>query len=159
MLPAKRKHEPIRQSVHVDCSIEDAFRLFTEGFNQWWPSVLYSLTDAEAKHCDLEPWLGGRVFERTNSGEEHDWGSIIDWDPPERLCLSWHPGGPDDRRQTVDVQFEVDAQGTRVTLIHTGWETSGVAVCSLPGGYPEMWSLLLISCFSEFVSEQRLVAA
>ena len=33
----KETHEPIRQSVHVECPVEDAFRLFTEAFAEWWP--------------------------------------------------------------------------------------------------------------------------
>lgn len=159
MLPAKRRHEPVRQSVHVDCPIEDVFRLFTEGFGEWWPLASYSLTGAEAKECELEPWTGGRVLERTASGEEHEWGSILAWDPPERLRLSWYPGGEEDRSQTVDVEFAVEAKGTRVTVTHTGWETTGTAVCSLSGDCAGMWSAILRNYFAVFVPEHMLVMA
>lgn len=117
------------------------------------------MTGAEAKYCLLEPWSGGRVLERTISGEEHEWGSVTAWDPPEHLRLSWHPGGHEGHRQTVDVEFKVDAQGTRVTIIHTGWETSGVAVCSLGKNSTEMWSTILSRYFSTFVVERVFVAA
>ena len=143
MAEAKPKHEPIRQSVRVDCPIEQAFRLFTEGFAQWWPLASYSITGEQAETCALEPWVGGRIFERTRTGEEREWGSVLAWDPPEHLRFTWHPGGPQDRRQTVDVDFQVEADGTRVTLIHTGWDVPGVAACA--------------ARFSEFVSEQMLV--
>ncbi len=159
MPQAKRKHEPIRQSVRVDCPIEDAFRLFTEAFTEWWPLALYSMTGTEAKRCFIEPWIGGRVFECTASGEEQDWGSVIAWDPPEHLRLSWHPGGHDDRSQTVDVKFEIDTEGTRVTVIHTGWEAPGVAVCSLQMSSAAMWPAILRNCFPAFVSEHILVTA
>ena len=155
----KRKHEPIQQSVHVDCPIEEVFRLFTEAFAEWWPLTLYSIAGAEAKRCFLEPWIGGRVFERTTSGEEHEWGSVAAWNPPEHLRLSWHPGGHDDRSQTVDVEFRTDAQGTQVTVTHTGWETPGVAVCSLGRNGTEMWSAILGHHFSTFVLERALVPA
>lgn len=158
MPSAKRKHEPIRQSIHVDCPIEDAFRLFTEGFGEWWPLALYSVTGAEAKHCILEPWTGGRVFERTVRGEEEEWGSVIAWNPPERLRLSWHPGRYEDRNQTVDIEFQTDAQGTRVTVIHTGWQTTGVAVCSLQSNGTGIWSAIL-RAFSVFVPKQILAIA
>jgi uncharacterized protein YndB with AHSA1/START domain len=143
MAEAKPKHEPIRQSVRVECPIEQAFRLFTEGFAQWWPLASYSITGEEAETCAMEPWVGGRLLERTRSGAEREWGSVLAWDPPEHLQFTWHPGGPEDRRQTVDVDFQVEADGTRVTLIHTGWDAPGVATCA--------------ARFSEFVSEQMLV--
>ena len=127
-------NEPIRQSVRVDCPIEDAFRLFTEGFAEWWPLASYSMTGEEAESCAIEPWPGGRVFERTRSGEEREWGSVTAWDPPTRLELTW------DRNQTVKVEFQVEADGTRVTVIHTGWRLAGV------------------QAFAAFVSEQMLLA-
>jgi hypothetical protein len=119
--------------VRVDCPIEQAFRLFTESFAQWWPLASYSISGEEAETCALEPWVGGRVWERTRSGEEREWGSTF----------TWHPGGPEDRRQIVDVDFQVEADGTRVTLIHTGWDAPGVATCTVR--------------FSQFVSERMLV--
>jgi hypothetical protein len=131
----KEKPEPIRQSVRVDCPIEDAFRLFTEEFAQWWPLA------ADGK---IEPRVGGRVFERTRSGEERDWGSVTVWDPPSHLQLTWYPGTDRAERQTVDIDFCVEADGTRVTLIHSGWETT---------------STILGLNFAKFVSEQMLVTA
>jgi uncharacterized protein YndB with AHSA1/START domain len=136
----KRIHEPeshkqIRQSVHVDCDIEDAFRLFTEAFDQWWPF---------ADDCKIEPWRGGRLFETTAAGEETDLGSILVWDPPRRVEFTWHPGNSDDDDQTVTVAFGVEADGTRVTVTHQGWQHAGVEICSSA---------------ARFVCEQMLVVA
>ena len=74
------------------------------------------------------------MFERTRSGEEREWGSVTAWDPPTRLELTW------DRNETVKVAFQVEADGTRVTVIHTGWRLAGV------------------QAFAAFVSEQMLLA-
>jgi Activator of Hsp90 ATPase homolog 1-like protein len=155
----RKKCEPIRESVRVDCPIEDAFRLFTEEFSAWWPLALYSITGEKAETCTIEPGVGGRVFERTRSGEEHEWGSVTGWDPPERVTFTWNPGGPDDGGQTVDVEFKVEADGTRVTVIHSGWETTGVAVCALQMGGAQMWSILLHQCLCEFAADQMLATA
>lgn len=94
-------HEPIRQSVHVDAPVEDAFRLFTETFQEWWPGD-------ESEH--------GAVKD----------GAVTVWDPPARIEFTWQREGS----QTVNVEFEVEADGTRVTLTHYGWETSGVVLCA-----------------------------
>lgn len=137
-------HAPIRQSVHVDCAPEDAFRLFTEGFAEWWPLRSSSVGGNDSEYCAIEPWVGGRIFERTRSGEEHDSGSVTVWDPPDRIEFTWHPGESQDHDQTVTVDFKVEADGTRVTLTHRNWHGAGVVTCA--------------SHFARFVSEQ-LVAA
>jgi len=111
----EKESAPVRQSVLVDCPIDVAFELFTDQFAEWWPLAAHSISGDDAVECVIEPWVGGRVYERTQSGEEHDWGSVKTWDPPHRLSLTWNPD------QTVDIDFTVEADGTRVTLIHTGW--------------------------------------
>lgn len=159
MAERKRKaEEPIRQSVDVDCPIEDAFELFAKEFAAWWPLADYSISGDDAESCTIEPWIGGRVFERSRTGEEHEWGSVSHWDPPSRLSFSWDPGRMGKGSQTVDIQFEVVADGTRVTLTHSGWEAPGLAVCAAGGVSSEMWAEALRRCFRNFVVEQ-LVAA
>jgi uncharacterized protein YndB with AHSA1/START domain len=159
-MPEKEQSQKaIRQSVRVDCPIDDAFRLFTDGFGAWWPLSLYSVGGSEAEECVIEPWVGGRVFERSRSGEECDWGSIIAWDPPRRLSFTWDPGGIGDASQTVDVEFEVEADGTLVTLTHTGWAGAGVAVCAVPGECAGMWAAVLTQFFFDFAAEQVAMVA
>jgi len=141
MAQAEEKHAPIRQSVHVDCPVEDAFRLFTERFGEWWPLASYSTAGEDAESCTIEPWEGGKVLERTRSGEEREWGTVLHWDPPRRVEFTWHPGTSIDRDQSVEVEFSVEADGTRVTLTHSGWHLAGIA-----------------TCFAGFVSQQMLMA-
>jgi hypothetical protein len=140
----KETPAPIRQSVHVDCPIEDAFRLFTEGIAEWWPLASCSIEGDQAERIEIEPWVGGKVLEQTSSGEEHEWGTVTVWDPPDRVEFTWHPDSPDDNDQTVTVDFRVEADGTRVALTHYGWQWAGVATCA--------------ARFARFVSEQLLVA-
>ncbi len=120
--------EPIRQSVHVDCPVEDAFRLFTEGFGKWWPLAPGSTRESD-QTCEIEPWEGGRVLERSPSGAEREWGAVTEWNPPGSLEFTWNPGGPKDERQSVSVEFRREDGGTTVTLTHRGWHLAGVAVC------------------------------
>jgi uncharacterized protein YndB with AHSA1/START domain len=151
-----KKQTPIQQSVHIDCPIDDAFRLFTENFSEWWPLANYSIDGEEAESCQMEPWVGGRVFERTRSGEEHEWGSVTEWDPPRHLELTWRTTQSPDDRETVTVEFDADADGTRLTLIHSGWEQAGVETCSLGASYSEQWLAILTTRFVTFVCEQML---
>jgi len=121
--------EPIRQSVHVDCPVEDAFRLFTEFFGDWWP--------AGGEH-EIEPWTNGKIIERTASGEEREWGTITAWEPPDRLAFTWHPGADADRAGTVEVEFAVEADGTRVTVTHSDWHLAHDGLVCFAGAAREM---------------------
>lgn len=120
---------PIRQSVVVDCPIEDAFALFTDNLGDWWPLAGHSISGEGAETCVMEPRTGGRIYERTRSGEERDWGKVIAWDPPSRVAFTWHREGFVDDDQTVDVAFCVEADGTHVTVTHTVWDSGSVAMC------------------------------
>jgi hypothetical protein len=143
---AKEKQEPVEQSVHVECSIGEAFELFTRRFGEWWPLAAYSLGHEDSEECRLEPWEDGRIFERSRSGEEHDWGTVKVWDPPHRVEFTWHPGKARDDEQSVEVAFRVEAVGTRITVTHRGWERAGV----------ETW---VARHFAAFVCEQVLAMA
>lgn len=155
-MPEKSKTiAPIVHTVWVDCPIDDAFRFFTEGFAEWWPLEAHSRNQEDAERCALEPRLGGRIFERTLDGREHEWGSIIAWEPPGRLEFTWWPGRPEDCGETVQVEFQVEADGTRVTLTHQGWNRTGEARCGLQT--PE-WNAILRLSFATAV-RQQLVAS
>jgi uncharacterized protein YndB with AHSA1/START domain len=158
-MPEQQKRaKPIRQSADVDCPIREAFELFTARFGAWWPLAEHSVTGNEADTCVIEPWTGGRVFERSYTGEEHDWGSVTCWDPPRRLSFTWNWGDSDDGSQTVDVRFEEQRDGTRVTLTHTGWETPGIAVCTAGADCNGMGRGALLHCFCRFVIDQLIAA-
>ncbi|HJT87642.1 MAG TPA: SRPBCC domain-containing protein, partial [Bryobacteraceae bacterium] len=130
----KENADPIQQSVHVDCPLEDAFRLFTEGFGKWWPLAPAAGSGADAQTCKIEPGVGGRIVERSPSGAEREWGEVTAWNPPGKLEFTWNPGGPKDDRQVVSVEFQEEADGARVTLTHRGWQYAGVAVCASGAG-------------------------
>ena len=55
----------VRESVLAELPLEHAFALFTEGINEWWPlEEGYSFGGDRAREVHLEPWVGGRLFER-----------------------------------------------------------------------------------------------
>lgn len=162
MAEPKQNHQPVQRSVHVDCPIEDAFRFFTEHFSEWWPLATHSLSPEGAEACEIEPWVGGRLFERARSGEEREWGTVTVWEPETRIAFAWHPFAwdqNDERRQgqTVEIVFRTDAIGTEVILTHSGWETSGVQTCA-SARVTDPLSVIGAS-FARFVRDQILVMA
>ena len=144
----------VRTSVRVEVPIERAFRVFTEGFDGWWPrSHHIAATDMMA--AVLEPKMNGRWFERDAAGQECDWGRVLAWDPPRHLALSWHLNAdfhydPDPAHASrVDVQFAADGDGaTLVELIHSEldrhgseWPKLAQGISSEDGGWPSLLQL------------------
>ena len=106
--------EPIRWSIRVRCSVERAFDTFTAQIDLWWPPGHKRF---DTSQLVFEPRLGGRLYERAQTGEENRLGDVLHWEPPFRVMYSWYPGsnvGP----TTVDVRFRVDGDATVVDVAH-----------------------------------------
>jgi uncharacterized protein YndB with AHSA1/START domain len=117
--------EPLRISFQVECPAEHAFDVWTRRISTWWPSS-HSVTGERGLHIVLEPRVGGRIFERTATGREHEWGEVTLWEPPHRLGYMWHLR--QDRADWTDVEITfrpLDASTTMVEIEHRGWERLG----------------------------------
>ena len=123
-LPASDPHAvaPVRKTTVVGTSAERAFQVFTEEMNTWWPLASKHIGKAAAKTVVLEPFVGGRWFERGVDGSECDWGHVRTWDPPRRLVLTWEISSDwhDDPsiHTEVEVRFTPEGNSTRVDLEH-----------------------------------------
>ncbi|HEY7524437.1 MAG TPA: SRPBCC domain-containing protein [Candidatus Limnocylindrales bacterium] len=117
--------EPLRFSFEVACSARHAFETWTTRIGTWWPAD-HTVTGRDDLVIVLEGRLGGRIFERTPAGEEHDWGEVTIWEPPTRLGYLWHLKR--DRSDATDVEIRFigrGAEATRVEIEHRGWERLG----------------------------------
>jgi uncharacterized protein YndB with AHSA1/START domain len=138
--------EPIRRSVRVDRTREDAFELFTGHIGDWWPTEELSRT-ADGKFGEgvklervvFEPKQGGRVYEVTSDGREASWAEVLVYEPPARIVLAWKPNDSDRPPTEVEVRFEPDGGGTRVDLEHRGWERLGDVAAKARQGYSYGW--------------------
>lgn len=120
--------EPVVKTITVACTPEEAFHYFTADFSMWWPAATHSVVAYASEFKDrpaeviFEPRAGGRIFERSSSGEPYTWGKVLAWEPPARVEFSFHPGRDEKEAQTVEVAFSAVPEGARVTLTHRGWE-------------------------------------
>jgi uncharacterized protein YndB with AHSA1/START domain len=117
----------VRHSVTVPIPPEQAFELFTNRLPEWFPAD-YSLVEGESAHV-FEARAGGRWYERGADGEECEVGRVLEWEPPARVLIAWQLNPnfevDPDRPTDVEVMFEPDQAGTRVTLEHRGFEVHG----------------------------------
>lgn len=119
--------EPIRLTFDVACPPDHAFRTWTARTTIWWPAS-HTVSAASGLEVIVEPRVGGRIFERTPDGDEHDWGEITAWEPPRRLVYLWHLRADRADATEVEISFSgADDTSTRVEIEHRGWDRLGAA--------------------------------
>jgi uncharacterized protein YndB with AHSA1/START domain len=133
----------VRRSVTVARSPEDAFRVFTEEIGSWWPVETHSIgkDGRPAETAAIDGREGGSFYERTGSGTEH-WGTILVWEPPSRIVISWELR-PERPPTEIDVRFTPEGAGTRVQLEHRGFERLGDEAAEVAASYSDGWSKVL----------------
>jgi len=124
--------EPIEIEFTVACAPERAFDLWTSKASLWWPRD-HTVSGQPGLTVVFEPRPGGRIYERTRAGVEHDWGEMLAWEPPHRLAYRWHLALDRADATEVEVTFRGDAEGdgdagrTTITIVHSGWDRLGPA--------------------------------
>jgi uncharacterized protein YndB with AHSA1/START domain/uncharacterized protein YciI len=108
---------PVRREVRVRCDADTAFELFTAHLGAWWPLDTHSVFGAEASVA----FEDGVLVERRGP-DTAVWGTVLRWERPVGLAMTWHPGQGPERATEVAVDFTPDGDTTLVTLTHTGWE-------------------------------------
>jgi uncharacterized protein YndB with AHSA1/START domain len=132
----------VRESVRVELPPEAAFRLFTEGINQWWPlQEGYSYGGNRAREIFLEPMEGGRFYERLVDGDGVQVGTVKACTPPDRILFTWR--SPQWQAETeVEVRFLAQEGGTTVEVEHRGFERLGPHAQAIAqrwaGGWPRV---------------------
>lgn len=113
----------VRKVVSVRAPQMVAWEVFTGKMGAWWPLASYKIGKAPAVDAILEPHVGGRWYEQGDDGSICQWGSVLAWEPPSRLVLSWDIGADwqyDPTLKTeIEVRFIADCSDrTRVELEH-----------------------------------------
>ena len=135
--------DPLTLSFEVACPPGRAFALWTDRIDMWWPSD-HTVTGDTDLTVVLESGVGGRIFERTPDGVEHDWGEVTVWEPPERLAYLWHLRRDRADATEVSVRFEARGDGgTRVEIEHAGWERLGADAETWRGRNEHGWRTLV----------------
>jgi uncharacterized protein YndB with AHSA1/START domain len=118
--------DPLEIEFSVDCEAARAFDLWTRRMSMWWPNG-HSVSADPGLTVTFEPHVGGRIFERTEEGDEHDWGEVLAWEPPRRVVYLWHLRFDRSDATEVEVSFDPAGEGTEVRIVHRGWERLGAA--------------------------------
>jgi uncharacterized protein YndB with AHSA1/START domain len=130
LAPAAHPSE-VRKTLLLNCSQEQAFRVFTERMGRWWPPT-HHVGNVAFKQILIEPRRGGRWYEINVEGAEGLWGHVLAWESPSRLVLSWHLDARwrfnEDLAHASEIEIKFEALGprqTRVDWLHRGIERHG----------------------------------
>ena len=120
--------DSVTVSAFVAVEPEDAFEAFTEDLDAWWRTGPQYRPGRGRRTgvMRLEGRVGGRFLEIYDEAGDDvcELGRVRVWQPPARLVFTWvgtnfAPG----QSTEIEVRFEPDEGGTRVTLQHRGWAT------------------------------------
>jgi uncharacterized protein YndB with AHSA1/START domain len=126
----------VQADTVVDVPVEQAFRVFTERFDEVKPRE-HNLLAVPIERTVLEPKAGGTVYDVGTDGSRCTWARVLACEPSDRLVLSWDISPrwqlESDLGHTSEVEIRFIAEGadrTRVALEHRhldrhgeGWES------------------------------------
>jgi uncharacterized protein YndB with AHSA1/START domain len=113
----------VKKSINIQAAQDIVWRVFTEKMRTWWPLAYYKIGKANAIDAVIEPFLGGRWYERGDDGSTCDWGTVLVWEPYSRLVLSWDISADFQYDPNLKTELELrfipeGRNGTRVELEH-----------------------------------------
>ena len=150
---------PIVKTLFVPVSPDEAFRVFTEDLEAWWPVESHSLSAANEAVPRRVEVTKEAVIETKPDGTTGLWGSVTAWEPGARFAMDWHVGRPAHEATFLDVRFEARGDGTRVTLIHDGFDILAGDGPQMRARYHSGWDHVLGRCFAGACSAQAAAVA
>ena len=112
----------VEKSIVVGLPRDLAFTKWVEEVHRWWPAGHRRSGDPSSTVV-MEGREEGRFFERCDSGEEFDFGRIVEYRYPERLVLDWFLGSGPERASKVEICFSSLSEAeTKIEVTHWGPE-------------------------------------
>ena len=134
----------VTKSITVAIDVEQAFRIWTEQIDVWWPAG-HSLSGDPETRVFIEGKVGGRFYEQTPKGDEYVWGAVEVWEPPNRLAFTWYLGSSPALPTRVEVIFVLlDKHKTRLEIEHRGPELIGELWGLTKARYSAAWDKVLL---------------
>jgi hypothetical protein len=136
----------------VTAAPDEAFRVFTQELETWWPLERHSRAEGGRKteKVVVEPHADGRIFEVFDDGSEGYWGTVRVYEPASRFVIGWRPSPDESAPHTeIEVSFSpADGGGTDVTLEHRGWELLAPDVAGpVHESYHGEWGFVFDGCY------------
>lgn len=133
----------IVNSVFLALDKARSFDLFTSEIGAWWPADRRHTKDPTSEIFLLR---SGRFFERAADGDEVDLGCVTAWQEPDLIILDFHIATGPDHPTQVEIRFESEADGTRITVTHRAKPESAHLWDDRAPRYSASWRIVLDAC-------------
>lgn len=148
--------EPLIRTLDVPCSQKNAFEVFLDKMDTWWPMDRFTVSamrGAPARAIRVEARVGGEIVEIGADGTEVVWGVIREIERHSRLVLDFHVPRPGDvitGRPLLELDFEaLGPTQTRVTLTQSNFEALGEMGAPSRQGYNFVWTPIFAEGFGK----------
>jgi uncharacterized protein YndB with AHSA1/START domain len=118
------------KEILVSAPQEYCFAQFTEHADGWWPPT-HKLVPGTRTEISFDQRVGGVYSERDADGNTARWGTVLSWEPPRFLRMTWsidgrwRPIDDDSKASAIEVTFAAHGEQTQVTLAHVDLEKHG----------------------------------
>jgi len=130
----------IVKSVMLPLAPPAAFELFTRKISLWWPEDRRHTQDPASEIFLL---ADGRFYERARDGREVELGHVRAWDSPSRILFDFFIATGPEKPTEVEITFDADAGGTRVTVTHRPKPSSEALWTERAPRYARSWDVVL----------------
>ncbi len=141
--------EPLIRTIEVPCSQKNAFEVFLDKMDSWWPLgkfTVSAMAGQPARAIRVDARLGGKIVEVGSDGTEVVWGNILTLDRHSRLVMEFHiprPGDVVTARPLLELDFvALGPTQTQVTLRQSNFEALGEMGAPVRGGYDFGWKMI-----------------
>jgi uncharacterized protein YndB with AHSA1/START domain len=117
---------PITHEYELQCSPEQAFRVYTERIGDWW-DPRYTANADTLVAVTIEPRVGGSVYATHSDLGEIEWGEVTAWEPGRRLAHTFHLAQDPANPSEVAVEFLPSGDGCVVRFAHGGWSEANAS--------------------------------
>ncbi len=112
----------VERSIVIAAQPERVWRAWVSEMNQWWTKPYY-MDSERVTGLVIEPHLGGRYMEKWGEdGSGYLIGHVVEWLPPLRLAYTWSEKSWGGIVTVVRLEFQPERGGTRLALVHEGFE-------------------------------------
>ena len=126
----KHSMEPIKKTISLQANARQAFKVFVEQINNWWPKI-YTWSGEVLQHLMINPVQHGLITEEGPNGFRCDWGTVTQINETTIVFL-WQIGPhrepvPDPAKASeVSVSFSDESPSScELELVHRNFEKHG----------------------------------
>lgn len=135
--------------IEINDSIENVWKALVTDTTKWWPKDFY--TSPNTKSFNIEPKLGGWMYEMQADGGGLIWMTVQGLRPPNYLYLVGHISPPFGGPATSLLTIELVEKGKKVTTFKLQDNCFGQLGDNMQKSLDDGWKYLFENCMKAYI--------